>query len=239
MFFKSECLWLTLSQGTNARFNGREICDCYREEPAERRGNIENRYYHNEVLDVWVTFFQWFNPACGHQGHNLTWLNVSVPPPRLDRAPKRYGQTPDVDEWRNLYREGRHFQEKTSMRSDASAMPLTSTLHLLEEKEASSIPSRQRGCEPGACDQEPHWVYDVYGLFTNVVPLLNPDVLVFNSGHWGRLPGAYDLERLAQSAIEAVRVSNGRVVYKTTTWPRCVWATGRGSRVARSGVLAA
>lgn len=82
-------------------------------------------------------------------------------------------------------------------------------------------------------------MYDVYGLFTNVVPLLNPDVLVFNSGHWGRLPGAYDLEQLAQSAIEAVRVSNGRVVYKTTTWPRCVWATGRGSRVARSGVLAA
>jgi hypothetical protein len=53
-------------QGTNARFNGRAVCDCFRKDPPYTRGNIENRYYYNEETDVRITFFQWFNKGAGY-----------------------------------------------------------------------------------------------------------------------------------------------------------------------------
>ncbi len=168
-------------QGTNARFNGREVCDCYREEPAGRKGNIENRYYYNEEVDVWVSFFQWFNADTGHLGHDLAWLNVALPPSRRRRAAGLRG--------------GKNKQQQAGR------------------------PRGQTGCAPGACDMPSHWAHDVYGLFEHVIPQLHPDVLMFNSGHWGRLPGAYDLDRLTQAAKAAVRTSGGRVIYKTTTAP--------------------
>jgi hypothetical protein len=86
-----------------------------------------------------------------------------------------------------------------------------------------TIEGRQTGCLPGDCDQAPHWDYDIYGLLKNVVPLVQPDVVIFNHGLWPpRLPGDYDLLQLSQAAQEAVRASGGRAIYKTTTAIRYV-----------------
>jgi hypothetical protein len=69
----------------------------------------------------------------------------------------------------------------------------------------------QTGCRPGECDMAPHWEYDIYGLLKNIVPLVQPDVLIFNHGLWSPpLPGEYDLLQLSQAANEAVRASRRR-----------------------------
>ena len=196
-------------QGTNARFNGREICDCLREEPTTARGNIENRYYYNEETDVQVSFFQWFIPGTGHLGHNMTWLNASVPVPRS-------GNSFEDEE------EGKRRRRQAQQKAPESQALTRNATHALA--------GYQTGCLPGECDQPPHWDHDIYGLFTHVVPLVQPDVLIFNHGIWGRLPGEYDLLQLTEAAQEAVRASGGRVIYKTTTTTGYVRASGSSSR---------
>lgn len=190
----------TRTQGTNERLNGHEVCDCHRESPSSRPGNIENRYYHHPASGVSVAFFQWFNEVVGWSGHDLAWLNVttkSTSMPRSSQEPLEAG-----DLFSAAGDEGRPF-----------------------------IPT-QTGCRAGECngtvplpvgggdmpELPPHtWSHDLYGLFEEVVPQLQPDYLLFNSGHWGRLPGPYDAERLAQAAKTAVQGSGGRAIFRTTT----------------------
>ena len=153
-----------------------------------------------------VSFFQWFIPGTGHLGHNMTWLNASMPTLRSDNS---------KDE-----EEGK--RRKRQLQQGAPG-PQTSTRNA----------GHQTGCLPGKCDQPPHWDHDIYGLFTRIVPLVQPDVLIFNHGIWGRLPGDYDLLRLTEAAQEAVRASGGRVIYKTTTTTGYVRASASRSRDPR------
>jgi hypothetical protein len=60
-------------------------------------------------------------------------------------------------------------------------------------------------------------------------------VLIINSGHWARLPGEYNLARLSKVAREAVRASGGRVIWKTTTAPKCVGRVEGRERGGRKG----
>ena len=65
---------------------------------------------------------------------------------------------------------------------------------------------------------------------TQKAAFVQPDVLIFNHGIWGRLPGDYDLLRLTEAAQEAVRASGGRVIFKTTTTTGYVRASPSRSR---------
>lgn len=207
--------YLLNMQGTNARFNGREVCDCFRKDPASDRGNIENRYYYNEEINIRVTFFQWFGLETGHLGHNMTWLNASVP------TPLKAEKVGSDDSLTGHEKEEYWQQEQQQPQEEKGALetPITPADATVNRKE------HQMGCLPGECNQPPHWTYDIYGFLRKVVPLVQPDVLIFNHGIWGRLPGEYDLVQLSQAAQEAVRKSRGRVIYKTTTAPRYVKET--------------
>lgn len=225
-FFRCACLWLldlctilwrilihpclssdaSLSpndamKGTNKRLNGHEVCDCYRKSPSSRPGNIENRYYHHSASGVSVAFLQWFNEVVGWSGHDLAWLNATT---KSTASPTHPNQDP---------------LQATDLfpQPGGGRPPFTST---------------QTGCRAGECNgtvplpvggtnvsaPPPHtWAHDVYGLLEHIVPQLQPDYLFFNSGLWGRLPGPYDMERLAQAANAAVQGSGGRAIFRTTT----------------------
>lgn len=133
----------------------------------------------------------------GYSGHDLAWLNV------------------------------------TTTKGGASAPLDASRLFQQQPTTAEATPITQTGCRAGKCtgtapllavnasassSPPPNtWAYNIYGLFEHHVPQLRPDYLLFNRGHWGRLPGPYDMERLAAAVTAAVRGSGGRAIFRTTT----------------------
>ena len=69
--------WTRFFNGTNARLNNNEICDCYRVVNGPwRRETAENRYYITQDGSVRVSFLLWFHQQ-GVRGHNLTGMNVN------------------------------------------------------------------------------------------------------------------------------------------------------------------
>ena len=41
---------------------------------------------------------------------------------------------------------------------------------------------KQTSCRPGDCSADAHWRLDIYQFFETVVPLLEPDYVIFNRG---------------------------------------------------------
>mmetsp|Transcript_14446 Transcript_14446/g.21449 ORF Transcript_14446/g.21449 Transcript_14446/m.21449 type:complete len:361 (+) Transcript_14446:45-1127(+) len=52
--------WNQFYQITNHRLNGNEVCDCFRVKMNETEIINENRYYHNPLTNVRITYLQWF-----------------------------------------------------------------------------------------------------------------------------------------------------------------------------------
>lgn len=221
-------------QGTNARLNGHEICDCHRESPPSRPGNIENRYYHHPASGVSVTFLQWFNDAVGYSGHDLQWLNVTLP--KKDKKRRAPPETPLDAAHLFSAQNGAEDRAFTPTQTGCRAGECNGTVPLAAndgntatDKNASAV------AHPPL---PPHtWSHDVYGLFERVVPQLQPDYLLFNRGHWGRLPGPYDLERLAEAVQAAVQPSGGRAIFRTTT-PKAYVKNGSLSRLGHAAYTA-
>lgn len=90
--------------------------------------------------------------------------------------------------------------------------------------------SEQHGCKPGLCsplhgspapkdcqDIRWHWEGGIYHALETHVASLEPDILIFNSGHWMKLPGPWDMDTLIGSLKKSVEKKKGVVYFKTST----------------------
>lgn len=174
--------WINYYETTNSRLQGKEICDCFRNDSLSFETVVENRYYFDRRQNIRLSYIQIFKHDWGSKGHNITWLGDSTG--------------------------GRLFPDNHSTESarNTNAYPI------------------QKGCTPGQCSEKTHpvhWHQSIIEVLEGHVASLEPDIVVFNTGFWDRLPGRFDIARLAAAGQFAIsKRKQSTVFFKTTTAKR-------------------
>ena len=181
-----------LFAGANARFRGREICDCFR--GGKGSTVFENHYYHNAEANVRISYM--WRPGVGPlTWHSARWVGLSCM--RAAFATRRAAAA-----------------AAAAKGADALATKAASA------PAAAACP--QRGCKPGVCGgtSHSHVERDTFSGVLKAVKAIGPvDAIVFNVGAWSASYADPDVLHSLVDLGRQLREVNPRMelYWKTTT----------------------